>query len=134
MYKYYLFKIKDDYKDNDLYSLFESIKRSSMSYILTSFSFYNSVTDTIKIEEKREIIAYLSKQGNYQVNNKIYKYYDYFDSERVVLSIHNNYIYIKTNKRNAKIFDYFSSFDNYYMCDFDLKSGMFISNIKLVMS
>lgn len=134
MYKYYLFKVKEEYKDNDLYSLFESIKRSSMSYILTSFSFYNSVTDTIKVEEKREIIAYLAKQGNYQVNNKIYKYYDYFDSERVVLSIHNNYIYIKTNKRNAKIFDYFSSFDNYYMCDFDLKSGMFISNIKLVMS
>lgn len=134
MYKYYLFKVKEEYKDNDLYSLFESIKRSSMSYILTSFSFYNSVTDTIKVEEKGEIIAYLAKQGNYQVNNKIYKYYDYFDSERVVLSIHNNYIYIKTNKRNAKIFDYFSSFDNYYMCDFDLKSGMFISNIKLVMS
>lgn len=134
MYKYYLFKIKDEYRNNDLYSLFDSIKRSSMSYILTSFSFYNSITDTISVEEKRELISYLSNQGNYQVNNKIYKYYDYFDSEKVILSIHNNYIYIKTNKRNAKIFNYFAEFGNYYLCDFDLKSGMFVNNMKLVMS
>lgn len=133
MYKYYLFKVKDEYKDTDLYSLFESIRRSSMSYILTSFSFYNSVTDTITFKERKDLIKYLSMQGNYQVNNKVYKYYDYFDSERVVLSIHNNYIYIKTNKRNAKIFDYLSLSGNYYICDFDNKDGVFIDKRELVL-
>lgn len=133
MYKYYLFKIKSVYNDNDLYSLFESIRRSSVDFILTSFSFYNSITESITVDEKRDLIKYLSRQGNYQVNNKIYKYYDYFESEKVCVSIHNNYICIKTNKNNAKIFDYFKTFDNYYLCDFDNNTGAFISKRELVL-
>lgn len=119
MYKYYLFKIKDDYNGDYLYNFFDSIRRSSIRNIYTSFSFYNSVTDRLKYKEIDDIINFISSNDNYQCSDDLHKYFNYFNNEVSYVKICNNYIYIKTNKRDSDILKYLSNYDNYYLCDFN---------------
>lgn len=119
MYKYYLFKIKNNYNNDSLYNLFDSIRRSSIKYISTSFSFYDSITDTINFKEIDRIIDFLSSNDNYQYINDTHKYADYYSNEVTSVKILNNYIYLSTNKRDSDVLKYLKQLDNYYLCNFD---------------
>lgn len=119
MYKYYLFKINKLYYKEDLYNILNSIRKSSIKDIGTTFSLYKKITNSISSLEKQTIIKYLKNNGNYLKIKNNYKYYDYYTKEKTTIIFHNNYIVIKTNNIESNILNYITNNYNYYVCNFD---------------
>ena len=138
MYTYYIFNIKEEFKDlygdnpSGLYTILNNIRNIKYDEANFGITFLKQLTRKI---EKQHLDNYLfikmHKEAFYSKKENIHYYSDGILNEISNLEIMNSYIRIITNQRNSVFIKYLERYStNFFICDFRNTNFYFIDRVK----